>query len=456
MWLPENFLSFVILTALPVFCLFVLERVVFYKLTRSKAGVDWIRSKKWLHPNWISRMRYPMGFVCIGIYHSGTLLYPGDPSNVLHHLGIYWFTFWIISDITDGTIARHCDLHTIEGESIDPLSDKLLLFPPLFYFSYLGLIPIYLTILYFIIDFIGQFSRYYLKNKSANLFGKAKTFLTVNTIIILVLQQIYFPEIPKWVGTATYIGAVFLAFCSFFFKIIPNYWYANILSIMNLVCGIGGIVLVLFYERLGLAFALVFLGQFLDMFDGRAAEKWGSTPRGELLDDLADGTNFGGTISLIIYSAIQNKMLSIALGGGYFLCTSYRLIRFIIDKKKAGIAGGVHVFVGLPSPAAALFAGSSALLKIDDYFKLVLVLLSAILMVSKIPYIHFGRVILPAIPKLIKVILLTLILLSVLIGFQSRNHQILYWTFFVFSLSYVILGYPWKNMKNQTPDGSGT
>ena len=42
-----------------------------------------------------------------------------------------------------------------------------------------------------------------------------------------------------------------------------------------------------------------FFGQFLDLYDGRAVRRWGGTLRGELYDDIADGTNFGGTVAFI-------------------------------------------------------------------------------------------------------------------------------------------------------------
>lgn len=415
-------------------------------MIKSQNGKSWVQSKRWLHPNFISRCRYPMGVVSVLIFHTGQWLEPGSAGTIWQHLAVYWFTFWIITDVTDGTIARHFDLHTVEGESIDPLSDKLLLFPPLFYYAWLGQIPFYLVFLFLFFDLVGQFSRYFIKNKGANLFGKAKTFLTVITIVLITMQLIYFPGEPWKICYATLMGATFLAFCSMFFKIIPNYWYANLLSILNLMCGIAGIVLVLVYERPGWAFAAVFLGQFLDLFDGRAADRWGSTPKGELFDDWADGTNFGGTISVLIYSSFKQSGIGIFLALLHLSTVTFRLIRFVVNKRKKGVSGGTKIFMGLPAPAAALVAGSAALIQGYENTRMVIIFLTSFLMISKIPYYHFGRVVLGVIPKLVKVILLTLILLAVLLGYSTRNHQILYWTVFLFSFSYVLLGFNWKGM----------
>ena len=436
-----------VFSALPIALMFSLERYALYRLARAQKGQEWVRSKFWLHPNFISRCRYPAGILSLLIYHMGSLLDSGNPESIWHHAGILCFAFWTISDITDGTIARDFELHSTEGESIDPLSDKLLVLPPLFYFAIIGVIPLIPVVIFLIIDLIGQFSRYFIANKAANLFGKAKTFLVVITLILIAAQQMYFPGNVWEIYKMTLIGALFLAFFSMFFKIVPNYWYANILSLLNLVCGIAGIILIIFFHKVGLAFALVFLGQFLDMFDGRAADRWGSTPRGELLDDLADGTNFGGSISLIIYFSFDRSLLGAALAILHFVVTSYRLYRFLKNKKMAGIEGGVELFSGLPAPAGALLAGSTALLQANEGFRIACLIGTTLLMVSEIPYIHFGRVILPAIPKLIKVFLLVMILLIIWYGFRSGNLQFLYWAFFTTAVVYVVTGHKWRPRK---------
>ena len=444
MLLQETLFKLFFYNVLPISCMFGLERYVLYRLARSQRGQEWVRSKYWLHPNFISRCRYAAGVLSLLLYHTGTWLDAGNSASGWHHAGIFCFAFWTISDITDGTIARDFKLHSVEGESIDPLSDKLLILPPLVYFAILGVIPLIFVTTLLLVDVVGQASRHFIANKAANLFGKAKTFLAVITLALIAMQQVYFPGNSWEIYKVTLIGALFLAFFSMFFKIVPNYWYANILSILNLTCGLGGIILILFFHKVGLAFALVFLGQFLDMFDGRAAERWGSTPHGELLDDLADGTNFGGSISMIIFYSFDRGLLGFALAALHFTATTFRLYRFLKNKKAAGIEGGIELFSGLPAPAGALLAGSTALLHAGDTFRIVCLIGAALLMVSKIPYIHFGRVILPAIPKLVKVFLLVMILLIIWFGYQPGNLQFLYWAFFVVAVAYVATGHRWR------------
>ncbi|MBU2511819.1 CDP-alcohol phosphatidyltransferase family protein [bacterium] len=459
---------------IPIILMFAMERFLLFRLIKKPGSKEWVQSKFWLHPNFISRCRFPMGIVSVMLYHTGSVLNPGEPESLWHHAGILFFAFWMISDITDGTIARHFELGSKEGESIDPLSDKLLIFPPLFYFAYLDIISFTAVIVFLLFDIVGTVSRYFIQNKAANLFGKSKTFLAAITLIFLTLQQIYYPSNPWYIYSATLNGAVFLSFCSMFFKIIPNYWYANILSLLNLICGLCGISLILMFSLtepnlgfldnyawlqrllniryLEIAFSMVFLGQFLDMFDGRAAEKWGSTPKGELFDDLADGTNFGGTIALLIWAAFGMNTLGVILACLHLICTIFRLYRFMQNKRKSGVEGGVEIFSGLPSPAAALASGSVVLLNIDPFIKVLFVIVVSILMISKIKYIHFGRVILPAIPKIVKVALLTLIIIAVIFGLMPGNSQLLFWTVFLFIFAYLVFGYNWKMYQGLVSD----
>jgi CDP-diacylglycerol--serine O-phosphatidyltransferase len=379
---------------LPIFVLFLVERTSVYRLLSTPENCAWVRGQWWLHPNNISRCRYPMGFVSVALWMLG-----------YHKLAFWFFGVWMLTDVTDGDIARRCNLSTPEGESIDPLSDKLMYTPPLLFFSWwVGALNPYLAGAFVVFDVIGQFSRLFIVKKAANLFGKAKTFLVVLLMMCTTLDQIYTPGVHGYLLDPLLGFCVGLAFCSTFFKVIPNYWYANVLSLMNLVCGLGGIAVILLGHNPVYAFGLVFLGQFLDLFDGRAAELWGSTPKGEIFDDVADGTSFGVTVALIVATSFQDLRVGVALGLTHFLATTFRLIRFVVEKRKAGVAGGVQWFSGMPSPGGALLAGSACLTLSSDIAKAVLVLGVAALMTSRLRYPHFGRVFLPRIPTLWRVV----------------------------------------------------
>lgn len=398
--------------AIPVFIMLGLERFAVYYFLRTPRQIAWVQQHSWLHPNAISRARYPMGFVSVLLLHMGYA-----------HLCFLFFTFWMITDITDGDIARRCDLYTEEGATIDPLSDKLMYAPMLMYLAWQGPLSPVLVGMFLAFDITGQFSRRFITVKSANLFGKAKTFMVVVLLIVVGLEWIYGP-LPL-LGRSIYpllAMCTGLAFCSTFFKVIPNYWYANILSILNLVCGLAGCWVVLTGHPPVYALGLVFLGQFLDLFDGRAAERWGSTPQGELFDDVADGTSFGLTVGLIIMVTFSKLWIGLLIGGFYLMAVIYRLIRFVVEKRKEGVVGGVAAFSGLPSPAGALMAGTTCVLISNQLASGIIVIITALLMISRVNYPHFGRAVLPRIPKIVKVLVLGGFLFMLALGVRRDQY----------------------------------
>ena len=432
---------FLLYSFFPILLIFIFERYAIYFLRSSPDRIKWVREQFWLHQNFITRCRYPMGLVSVLFYE-----------YISVDLGIIWFGAWIITDITDGSIARHFDLHTEEGKIIDPLSDKLFYFPPLFYFGLkadyfaLNSLLVFLTF-----DSFGQLSRYFIEDKSANLFGKTKTFFAVLAVTAAAAHEVYLSQWELGLGrySDTYkaipnyllLIAILFAFCSLFFKIVPHHWYANILSILNFACGVTGIILLSLGYPAIFAFGLVFLGQFLDLFDGRAAERWGSTPKGELLDDLADATSFGGTIAAIIFVSLNINFIAWALAVFYFLCTIFRLTRFLWEKRVQNITGGVKIFSGLPAPAGSLLAGSSTLLFQNSIvWQSIFIFLSGVLMVSRIPYLHFGRVILPSLSVYFKVFLLALMVTILISAFLMKKPFILLMVLFISSCLYAALG----------------
>ncbi len=411
----------------PVMLMFAVERFVMTQYVRTAAQKEWVRRHKWLHPNSICYYRCPMGIVTVLLFHYGMPL-----------LSSYVFAFWMITDLTDGDIARRCDLGTESGKTIDPLSDKLMYIPPLIYLSLMGYFSVWAVAAFVVIDVFGQFTRFFIKEKSANLFGKAKTFVAVILLMFTAMEIISGPmPYARMLGPLMHI-LVALALCSAALKVIPNYWYANILSLMNLVCGLGGIVVILMGHPAIYAFGLVFLGQFLDLFDGRAAEKWGSTPKGEIFDDVADGTSFGGTVALIVGTSFADLRIGIALGGLHLVTTILRLIRFVIEKRKAGEEGGVGWFSGMPSPAGALLAGCACLYLDSEIARGVVVVLCAVLMISRVPYAHFGRIVLPKVPKLVQVLILAVYMVVLAQAIRLGDYEGPLSVIFLLSVVYLI------------------
>ena len=171
----------------------------------------------------------------------------------------------------------------------------------------------------------------------------------------------------------------------------------NLFTMLNLF---SGCVAMVFVSNLdfGSAFFFVCLGIFFDFFDGFFARKFGVTgPLGVQLDSLADMVTSGVVPGFVMYKLIQD---SDAFGTESYLPfigfiitlgACYRLAKFNIDERQS------DSFIGLPTPANALFFTSLPLINMafyDDNFSGViynkwiligLTLLSAYIMNAEIP-----------------------------------------------------------------------
>ena len=142
----------------------------------------------------------------------------------------------------------------------------------------------------------------------------------------------------------------------------------NIITLLNLLCGCIAITFVV-QKQFEMAFYFVCLGIFLDFFDGFFARLFKvSSPLGLQLDSLADMVTSGITPGLtLFYMMLEAFGLQItnAFNGNYalaflgFLVTlgsCYRLANFNIDTRQT------DSFIGLPTPANALFIMSLPLI----------------------------------------------------------------------------------------------
>lgn len=182
-------------------------------------------------------------------------------------------------------------------------------------------------------------------------------------------------------------------------KYIPNF-----LTLLNLFCGCVAIVFTAQFQ-FDTAFYFVCLGIFFDFFDGFFARKFGvSGPLGVQLDSLADMVTSGVAPGFVMYQILVKLQDQIQVSYGCnpnlifnfnsyallpylgFIITlgaCYRLANFNIDTRQS------DSFIGLPTPANALFIMSLPLLTtsfIDNqWVLLVITLLSAYVMNAEIP-----------------------------------------------------------------------
>ena len=125
---------------------------------------------------------------------------------------------------------------------------------------------------------------------------------------------------------------------------------------MNLLCGIIGVVFA-FKGRVDISFALMLGASVADFLDGFAARMLGAySDLGKELDSLSDLVSFGVLPSVMLYNVSKACMF-----GESWICwtpllitlaSGLRLAKFNVDSRQT------DSFLGLPTPAAALLAGS--------------------------------------------------------------------------------------------------
>lgn len=105
-----------------------------------------------------------------------------------------------------------------------------------------------------------------------------------------------------------------------------------------------------------LAFLFIIVGALFDFFDGMTARLLHvASPIGKELDSLADVVTFGVAPSMMVFSLLQTRCTYHILPYIAFLLAAFsalRLARFNLDERQT------NSFIGLPTPANALFWGS--------------------------------------------------------------------------------------------------
>ncbi len=172
----------------------------------------------------------------------------------------------------------------------------------------------------------------------------------------------------------------------------------NIITLANLFCGCIALIFVARFDFEN-AFFFVSLGIFLDFFDGFFARLLKvSSPLGLQLDSLADMVTSGLVPGFVMYQVFQMTEYDLKVinpisvfGFVITLGACYRLANFNIDTRQT------NSFIGLPTPANALFIMSLPLIIKDDKLEtltllltnhgvlIVITLLSAFIMNAEIP-----------------------------------------------------------------------
>ena len=133
----------------------------------------------------------------------------------------------------------------------------------------------------------------------------------------------------------------------------------NALTCCNLLCGCVGIVFV-FEGQLLLAPFLIWLAAIFDFLDGFAARMLKvSSPIGGELDSLADNVTFGLLPAIIVFDLLRQSVLPEWVPYLAFVIAIFsalRLAKFNVDTRQT------DRFIGLPTPANALFISALPLI----------------------------------------------------------------------------------------------
>lgn len=128
------------------------------------------------------------------------------------------------------------------------------------------------------------------------------------------------------------------------------------------------------------ALLFIVLGATFDFFDGLTARLLHvSSPVGKELDSLADVVTFGVAPSAMVFSLLQTLTTNAVLPYAAFLLAAFsalRLARFNLDERQT------TSFIGLPTPANALFWSSLTCTVTPGFPYLLVLLLGLILLFS--------------------------------------------------------------------------
>lgn len=179
-------------------------------------------------------------------------------------------------------------------------------------------------------------------------------------------------------------------YCKFMNSIKRN--IPNLITLGNLFCGLVAIVFSL-NNNLYFAGTFIFFGAILDFFDGLTARLLKvSSEIGKHLDSMADMVTFGVAPGMIMFQMIklsnidENSYIAY-IGFIITIFSAIRLAKFNLDTKQTSS------FIGLPTPAAAIFIASLPIISKynitiqfnDSKFLIVTSIILSLLLVAKLP-----------------------------------------------------------------------
>ena len=185
----------------------------------------------------------------------------------------------------------------------------------------------------------------------------------------------------------------------------PKPLLPNTLTILGVCLGLSSIKFAL-DTNYTMSIIAIGIAAILDTLDGRVARLIKGTSKvGKELDSLTDVISFGVAPGFIMYFWTLNELGKVGwvLVLIYTVCCALRLARFNITTIDENETWKINFFEGVPSPAAAglvllpLILNLSGLIKLENYITLssLSILITSVLMVSKIPTYSLKRILIP-------------------------------------------------------------
>lgn len=185
----------------------------------------------------------------------------------------------------------------------------------------------------------------------------------------------------------------------------PRSLLPNALTIFGVCLGLSSIKFAL-DSNYAMSVIAIGFAAILDTLDGRVARLVKGTSKvGKELDSLTDVISFGVAPSFVMYFWTINEIGKIGwmLVLVYIVCCALRLARFNLTVIEETESWKINFFEGVPSPAAGglillpLILHLSNLIKFENasIVSSIVVLITSILMVSKIPTYSLKRILIP-------------------------------------------------------------
>ena len=185
----------------------------------------------------------------------------------------------------------------------------------------------------------------------------------------------------------------------------PRSLLPNALTILGVCLGLSSIKFAI-DTNYSIAVIAIGFAAILDTLDGRVARLIkGSSQVGKELDSLTDVISFGVAPSFVMYFWTINEIGKVGwvLILIYTVCCALRLARFNLTDLEENETWKINYFEGVPSPAAAGLILLPLILSMSDLIQFentaivssVVILITSVLMVSKIPTYSLKRILIP-------------------------------------------------------------